>query len=339
MTALPRNTILIGDVRERLGELPGSSVDCVITSPPYFQLRRYGDHDRQLGLEAHVDEWVANLRVVFADVARVLKPSGSAWLNLGDSFSRHYKSGAPAKGLLLAPERLLLALAGDGWIVRNKVIWAKTNPMPSSVTDRLSLTYEVVYFLVRSKKYFFDLDAIREPHRSSPAKRSRPPRNISTRWAGPLAAPREGLSRGQSEGRPGHPLGHNPGDVWQIATRGTSTAHFAVFPEELVRRPLLATCPEKVCGTCGEPWRRRILRSRDLPAELAGVITLPELRPSCRCGTPTEPGVVLDPFFGTGTTGAVAARYGRDWLGIELNPAYAEMARVRLGLAPPGAAA
>jgi site-specific DNA-methyltransferase (adenine-specific) len=341
MTArpLPRNAILVGDVRECLRDLPDGSIDTVITSPPYYGLRDYGA-EGQLGLEADVQGWVENLRAVFADVARVIKPTGSVWLNLGDAFSRHPRNGAPPKGLLLAPERLLLALADDGWIVRNKVVWAKTNPAPSSVGDRLSLTYEVVYFLVRSKSYFFDLDAIREPHRSTVAKRSRPPRNIAGAggWAGPLASPREGLRRGGTI-RPGHPLGKNPGDVWQVATRGTSSSHFAVFPEELIRRPILATCPEKVCTACGSPWQRRVLRSRDLPAELEGVTTLPELRPACGCEAPTRPGVVLDPFFGTGTTGAVATRYGRDWVGIELNSDYVAMAEERLGLSPPEAAA
>jgi DNA modification methylase len=338
MTALPRNTILLGDVRERLAELPDGSIDTVITSPPYYGLRDYGEPG-QLGLEPDVHGWVKDLRAVFREVARVIRPTGSAWLNLGDSFSRHVRHGAPPKSLLLAPERLLLALSQDGWVVRNKVIWSKTNPMPSSVTDRLSLTYEVVYFLVRSKAYFFDLDAIREAHTSSRAKRARPPRNIAAGWAGPLASPREGLRRAQAEGRPGHPLGKNSGDVWRIATQGFSGAHFAVWPEELVRRPLLATCPEKVCTACGRPWRRRALRSRDLPAELEGVVTAPEVRPDCRCGAPTACGVVLDPFFGTGTTGVVAAGYGRDWLGVELNPKYAQMARERLGLVPPEAAA
>ncbi len=338
MKTLPRNTILVGDVRERLCELPTASIDTVITSPPYYGLRDYGA-EGQLGLEPDVHGWVKDLRAVLREVARVVKPTGSLWLNLGDSFSRNTKHGAPPKGLLLAPERLLLALAQDGWIVRNKAVWAKSNPMPSSVGDRLSLTYEVVYFLVRSKIYFFDLDAIRERHTSSLGKRSRPPRNVPTGWAGPLAAPRDGLRRAQGDGRPGHPLGKNPGDVWQIATRGNGSAHFAVFPEELLRRPILATCPEKVCTACGMPWKRRVLRSRDLPAELEGVVTLPEVRPDCRCSASTLPGVVLDPFFGTGTTGVVAARYGRDWVGIELNPAYAAMARKRLGLSPPEVAA
>src|SRR2546428_10138488 len=120
-----------------------------------------------MGLEAMVRDWVASRRVVFGEVARVLKPTGAMWLDLGDTYSQRASHGAPIKSLLLAPERLLLALSRDGWIVRNKVIWAKTNPMPHSVTDRLSTTHDFVYFLVRSPRYFFDLHPIREPHRSS----------------------------------------------------------------------------------------------------------------------------------------------------------------------------
>jgi len=312
MTQLPRNTILIGDASARLRELPGSSVDCVITSPPYFQLRNY-QTSGQIGLEPHVDGWVTALRRVFAEAARVLKPTGALWLNLGDSFSRHQRYGASPKSLLLAPERLLLALAADGWIVRNKVIWSKTNPLPSSVTDRLTLTYEVVYLLTRSPRYYFDLDAIREPHRSSAAKRARPPLNLTPDWAGPLAATLGGLRRARSARTPGHPLGKNPGDVWQIATHGYRGAHFATFPEALVLRPILATCPMNVCTACGQPWRSK---ARPLVP--------------CGCGALTKPGVVLDPFFGSGTVGVAAQKLGRDWIGIELNPAYVRLAEARL---------
>jgi DNA modification methylase len=311
MRELPRNTILVGDAALRLRELPDASIDCAITSPPYFQLRNYQATD-QIGLESHVDEWVAALRRVFGEVARVLKPTGVQWLNLGDSFSRHHRYGAPSKSLLLAPERLLLALAADGWIVRNKVIWAKTNPLPSAVTDRLALTYEVVYFLTRSPRYFFDLNAIREPFRTSDAQRARPPLNLSPSWTGTLDATLA-LRRKPVAGRPGHPLGKNPGDVWQIATRGYKGAHFATFPEALVRRPLLATCPQAVCDACGQPWQRR-----DGHLE------------ACACGAPTQPGVVLDPFFGSGTVGVAAKKHGRDWIGIELNPAYVRLAEARL---------
>jgi site-specific DNA-methyltransferase (adenine-specific) len=308
MKELPRNTILTGDAAMRLKDLPSASVDCVITSPPYFQLRNY-QADGQIGLEPSIDGWVQALVPVFAEAARVLKPTGVLWLNLGDSFSRHHRYGAAPKSLLLAPERLLLALAADGWIVRNKVIWSKTNPLPSSVNDRLSLTYEVVYFLVRSSRYFFDLDAIREPHRSSAAKRARTPLNLTPDWAGPLATTLGGLRRARAAGTPGHPLGKNPGDVWQIATRGYKGAHFATFPETLVRRPLLATCPAAICTACGKPW---MVQAR------------------CHCGAQTLPGVVLDPFFGSGTVGVAAQKLVRDWIGIELNPAYVQLARSRL---------
>ncbi len=313
MTA-PRNTILTGDALTRLRELSSGSVDCVVTSPPYFGLRDYG-HDDQLGLESTVHAWVANLRDVMREVARVLVPTGSLWLNLGDSFSRHPKYGAPAKGLLLAPERLLLALAGDGWIVRNKLVWAKTNPMPSSVTDRFSLTYEVIYFLVRQKNYFFDLDALREPHRSSWAIRERKSPEASG-WAGPLAASRGGLGRARDKEALGHPLGKNPGDVWQVATSRYKGAHFATFPAELIRRPILAGCPAVVCTQCGVGQKQ-------------GTGTL-----GCDCHAPARRGLVLDPFFGVGTTGLVARDLGRDWLGIELNPEYVRLAQVRLGIEP-----
>lgn len=323
MSGLPRNTILTGDALTRLRQLPSASVDCVVTSPPYYQLRDYGSPG-QLGLEPTVTGWVSNLRAVLAEATRVLKPPGSLWLNLGDSFSRHTSYGAPPKSLLLAPERLLLALTSDGWLVRNKVVWVKPNAMPTSVRDRLSLTYEPVYFLVRSPRYFFDLDAIREPHRSGGAKAARPPLGQAPAWAGPLAGTQDGLRRARAKGMPGHPLGKNPGDVWSIATRGFRGAHFASFPEALVRRPLLATCPEQVCTACGQPWLRRPRTDR-----LGDLVR-------CGCDAPTRPGVVLDPFFGTGTVGVVAQQLGRDWLGIELNPSYVLLAETRLGRkAPP----
>ena len=217
MKELPRNTILTGDAAEMLATLPGASVDCVITSPPYYQLRDYGAAG-QLGAEASIEGWVDGLRAVARQVARVLKPSGAFWLNLGDSFSRHVRYGAAPKALLLGPERLLLALSGDGWLVRNKVVWAKTNPMPSQVRDRLTLTWEVFYLLVRSPSYYFDLDAIREPHISPIPTPKRLPITATAGWAGPLAASRGGLAKAKSAGRVGHPLGKNPGDVLLAAT-------------------------------------------------------------------------------------------------------------------------
>jgi site-specific DNA-methyltransferase (adenine-specific) len=245
------------------------------------------------------------------------------------------RAGAPAKSLLLAPERLAVALIEDGWTIRNKVIWAKTNPMPASVRDRLSCTWEVVYFLVRSPDYHFDLDAVRMPHRS--ANRGHPTGNPKAvyppasagppSWAGPLAGSNSGLAKLKARGLAGHPLGKNPGDVWTMATANFRGEHFAVFPTGLVRTPLLATCPERTCTRCGLPWRRQPVRRRGHLTQLG------ELRPACRCRAGYAPGVVLDPFFGSGTVGVVAEAHGRDWIAVELNPAFARLAEGRIAAA------
>jgi len=318
----PRNAILIGDALERLRALPAESVDCVVTSPPYFGLRDYGVAG-QLGQEAHVEAWAENVRVVCRELHRVLAPHGSLWLNLGDAYSTHPRFGAAAKSLLLGPERVARALVGDGWLLRNKVIWAKSNPLPSPVRDRLTNAHEVVYYLVKQPSYFFDLDAIREPLKSkrAPSSGSRTPEAA----LGALAGARDGLVAMSRAGRSGHPLGKNPGDVWRIGSASYRGAHFATFPPELIRRPLLATCPPQVCTACARPWRRATRRV----VIRAG---RPQMRPfvPCDCRAATRPGLVLDPFFGTGTVAEVAQAYGRDWLGIELNPAYVPLAEARL---------
>lgn len=326
---LPRNTILQGDVRARMRELPEHSIDCIITSPPYFGLRDYG-HADQLGAEPDVAAWVENMRAVCKEAARVLKPTGALWLNLGDCYARSQVEGAPTKSLLLGPARLALALLRDGWIIRNQVVWAKTNPMPSSVRDRLTTTHEVVYLLVHSRRYFFDVDAIRQPLRSAAkqaataAPRRYPP--DGTRPTTRSVNSNGGLGGLQARGVAGHPLGKNPGDVWQISTANYRGSHFAVFPLALADIPIRATCPERVCVECGQPWKREpVDRQRERPA--AGKLTA-----ACTCGAPTKPGVVLDPFMGAGTVALAAEQRGRDWLGIELNPAFVALAEQRLAV-------
>jgi len=319
----PRNAVLVGDALERLRELPAASVDTVITSPPYFGLRDYGVSG-QLGQESHVDDWVANLRAVCAEIYRVLAAHGSLWLNLGDAYSSHPRFGAPAKSLLLGPERVVRALVADGWSLRNKVIWAKPNPLPSPSRDRLTTAFEFVYFLTKQPSYFFDLDAIREPLTSSrraPSHGSRTPQSA----LGVLAGGRDGLVAMARKGISGHPLGKNPGDVWRIGSASYRGAHFATFPPELVRRPLLSSCPPKVCTMCGLPWRRSTRA-----AEFAEGVAQSRPFVACACGAATRPGLVLDPFLGSGTVAAVARQYGRDWLGIELNRAYLDLIEQRL---------
>ena len=330
---LPRNQVLVGDARKRLGELPELSVDCVITSPPFFQLRNY-QVEGQIGLEDHVEAWVDELCLVMAGIARVLKPTGSVWLNLGDSFSRHAQAGAPSKSLLLGPERLGLALIGEGWMIRNKVIWAKTNAMPNSVRDRLACSWEVLYLLTRSERYYFDLDAIRVPHRSRQPRRrptaagSYPPHSSEPpSWAGPLAGNNSGLARLKAQGLVGHPLGGNPRDVWSLPTSNFRGAFFASFPPGLVVKPLLASAPERVCVRCGKPWSRGPVRI------VGGLAVIGELRRICRCRAAWQRGIVLDPFCGSGTVGLVAEQHHRDWLGIELNPNFAKLAEERIAAA------
>lgn len=291
----PRRRILGGDALDRLTALPDNSIDCVITSPPYFRLRNY-QVDGQLGLEDTVDTWVTELRAVTRALHRVLRPTGTFWLNLGDSYGTHPREGAPRKSLVGAPERLLLALLEDGWIVRNKIVWAKTNPMPTSVKDRLSTTHEFVYLLTKSPTYYFKLDEIRQPHRSRPPYRTdrKHPVGPSKYGAGsaalgPNSDGDNGLRSLKARGMVGHRLGKNPGDVWSVATAHYKGAHFATFPEALIRRMVRVGCPPG--------------------------------------------GLVLDPFMGAGTTAIVAEAEGRDWLGIELNPDFIRQAAARLAAA------
>lgn len=328
---LPRNQLLIGDAHARLAELPDQSVDCVITSPPYFALRDYGQPG-QLGLERTVDDWVTGLVAVANEVRRVLKPTGAFWLNVADSYSHHPREGAPKKSLLLGPQRLALALVASGWILRNHIIWSKTNPMPHNVTDRLSCTHESVYLLTRQQRYFFDLNAIRRPHKDKRVHgrgdgdtgRIYPPVGVLPRRSQRSGDINDGLGKMKAAGMVGHPLGGNPGDVWALATAAFQGEHFATFPPQLVERPLLSTCPERTCLACGVPWQR----ARQFVHERW--LAVGPLKPDCSCGGDWQPGVVLDPCMGAGTVALVAEQHHRDWLGIELNPAYAALANQRL---------
>ncbi|MGW7001351.1 DNA-methyltransferase [Streptomyces sp. NPDC054933] len=296
----------LGDALDTLRELPSGSVNCVVTSPPYFGLRDYGT-DGQYGLEASPAEYVETMRMVFAEARRVLADDGTLWLNVGDSYSsggrtsydtrggntrangyaaQRAPSELPGKNLLGIPWRTAFALQDDGWILRNEIIWSKPNAMPESVTDRLSTRHEHLFLFTRSPRYWFDLDAIREPL-------SRPEALTEGIVFGGKKGP-DGKVGGSARrsggnisvyGAGGATKGRNPGDVWEISTKPYPAAHFAVFPIDLPLRCIKAGC-----------------------------------KPG---------GTVLDPFSGSGTTGAAARQLGRRYLGIDLNPAYHDLAKGR----------
>lgn len=326
MKTLPRNTILRGDASKVLARLLPGSVDCCVTSPPYpNKLRDYGVAG-QLGREASVTEYVENLRVVLRQVRRLLKDSGALWLNLGDAYAKHVSQGAPRGSLLLAPQRVALALAADGWVTRNVICWAKPNALPQSAKDRLSPTYETVIFATKERRYFFDLDAIRVPPRSAGRTGRLRPAERRRRYQGGNG----GIGKLKAEGRVAHRRGKNPGDVWTVPTAVDRLGHQATFPAKLIEPMIRATCPERICVQCDRPWTRPTrIRSRRTNEGMRHTREVGELR-RCPCRAPVRPGVTLDPFMGTGTTAVVAERLNRDWLGVELNPHFTKLADDRL---------
>lgn len=247
--------LLLGDATEVSSALDPQSIQAVVTSPPYFGLRDYGV-DGQLGAEASPAEFVANLVAVFEAIRPSLADDGVLWVNLGDSYSsgtsgtpptntrnkaaavKRPVSAIPAKNLLGIPWRFAFAMQDAGWILRNDIIWAKPNGMPSSVTDRLSTKHEHVFLFAKSPRYYFDLDPIRNPHAEASIARFATP----IKFAHPSAD--NNGQRGQLDGGHAPKHGVNPGDVWSVPTSPFLGAHFATFPPELPRRCILASTRE-----------------------------------------------------------------------------------------------
>jgi DNA modification methylase len=351
-------TLHHGDAAAVLAELEPGSVDCCITSPPYFGLRDYGI-DGQLGAESTPAEFVAALVAVFEQVRRVLADDGTCWINLGDSYANPAPGGAkggtgiirpttdrarfgsggyagiPAKNLIGTPWRLAFALQDAGWYLRNAIVWNKPNAMPESVTDRLSTRYELIFLLTKSRRYWFDLDPVRESAMTSTPRDAR------------FYMPQDSGVQNHNAIRAGvHDLGRNPGDVWTIPMQPYPGAHFAVFPAEIPRRAILAGCPPKRCEECGHV-PAPIVEKGGLVAsgaastrDFSGSSGDMPRRERTTTGT-TDcghnaylPGVVLDPFHGSGTTGMVAEKLGRRYVGIDLNAEYLDLSlRTRLAYA------
>lgn len=335
-------TLYQGDCRAILPTLPEKSVQAVVTSPPYYKLR----NDPGIGHEATPEAYVAALVAVFREVRRVLRDDGTLWLILGDAYSSR-------KELLGLPWRVALALQADGWRLRSDIIWWKPNVLPESVTDRPTRAHEYVFLLTKHPGYFYDADAIRESFAESTLTGS----PMHERKAGSAfvdGVPGRGRQNGGRVVMP-NAAGRNARTVWTIPTASYAGPHYAVFPDTLVERCLLAGTSERgSCPACGAPYRRRVRRqtvyhhtttaagksklgpyanqtgngagTHDIRHGVLMTSSTIGWSPSCACSTgePT-PCVVLDPFAGSGTVGVVAARLGRRHIGIELSPACADI--------------
>ena len=311
------NKILLGDCRAILKTLPNDSIDCVVTSPPYWALRDYKANN-QIGLEPTMQEHLTVLSEVFTEIYRILKPTGTCWVNYGDSFLRQQGKGfngnkrldndnrniaietnVPEKCLSLIPMRFVIQMVNQKWILRNTIIWHKPNAMPESVKDRFTTDFEYIFFFTKNKNYYFnqqfegfhstsvDYDGFR--HNKGAYVNQKGTQNNSDKTRGYKT--KENIQQPQTEQHHGqdihnYPNGRNMRTVWTIPTQPYSQAHFATFPEEIPRRCIQSGCPPG--------------------------------------------GLVLDPFTGSGTTLGMAKSLGMSWLGIECNPDYIQLAERRI---------
>lgn len=330
--------IIIGNALTDLKHLPSESVNCCITSPPYYGLRDYGVDD-QIGLEETVEEYIDKLRIIFGEVFRIIKPDGTLWLNIADSYfgsgkGRNSDGSVPdsiyhckeqsvkgrisgnlvknctsnykPKDLMGIPWLLAMALRFDGWYLRQDIIWHKTNVMPESVKDRCTRSHEYIFLLSKSKHYYYDFKSIKEPcvgfDRSSP------------RGSKGTAKPNSGRRKGNRKTFRG-------GGVY---TQGQSFCNSVYAENDSIGN----TPNETGLRNKRDVWSIATSGYKD-----AHFATFPQklIEPCVLAGCPVG-GIVLDPFLGSGTTGEVAIKNGRNFIGMELNPEYAKLAAKRTGI-------
>jgi DNA modification methylase len=293
---------------ETLKKMPNDFLDCVISSPPYWQLRDYG-YDGQWGLEPTFQQYLEHLWEMMDEIYRVLKPSGTCWINLGDTYNnsgwagdkkdkyndqpivasgtkagRGGQKGYPDKCLVLIPHRFAIGCIDRNWIVRNDIIWAKRNGMPEPVNDRFTKKHEYIFLMSKSRKYYFNLDAIRDKHIWENDKR-----NDGKRHQYGDDAKSHNDDKVGAKGVSFNPLGKNPGtvsDFWDIKTKPSSVKHYASYNVELITKPILAGCPEG--------------------------------------------GLIYDPFMGSGTTAIHSIMNNRNFIGSEMSKEYLEIANKRI---------
>lgn len=432
-----KNSIYKGHVLDILKDMKDESVDCIVTSPPYWALRDYntegqiwdgnpdcehewnikkdklhnGRGDAQqskkyseqepisdiiiessfcqkcgawkgsLGLEPTFQLYIKHLCDIFDEIKRVLKKTGTCWVNLGDTYggsgnaSGHTEDtknlgyttsqmGASKgnqkttkgmeKSLCQIPSRFAIEMTNRGWLLRNELIWHKPNCMPSSVKDRFTVDFEKLFFFTKSKKYYFEqqLEPTIEPYSEKRAKRPKTSKMKADYITG---------KAGNFTYNKLRPQGRNKRAVWNINTKPFKEAHFAVFPEKLIETPIRAGCPQFICKKCdkirekvyelgalvssyeGQPMANKPrsnpanrLIKQNLPKDEYGALPKREKKEigltDCGCNAGFKAGIVLDPFFGAGTTGMVALKQNKKYIGIELNEEYIKIAEKRLRL-------
>lgn len=311
------NHIYISECLSGLKELPDNSINCCVTSPPYYGLRNYGN-EKQIGLEKTPEEYIQKLVDVFHEVYRVLQPDGTLWVNIGDSYAgsmkgaaqypdnaMNYKqgtnrgtlgkatlvkqcTGCKPKDLIGIPWMLAFALRADGWYLRQDIIWNKPNPMPESVTDRCTKSHEYIFLLSKSRKYYFDSESIQQAASQSVKNRLGKVENVGYKAFASANTLDESnpMFRKNTTREYQYADKANKRSVWSVPTAAYKDAHFAVFPKTLIVDCIKAGCPQE--------------------------------------------GIVLDPFMGSGTTAIVARKLNRNFVGFELNPDYVHLAEKRI---------
>ena len=245
-------TIYHGDAWELASSLPEQSIHTVVTSPPYWGLRDYGEPG-QFGLESTPDEYVARLVDLFARLRPALRDDGTVWLNLGDSFADAGRPGLKRKDLVGIPWRVAFALQADGWYLRSDIIWHKPNPMPESVTDRPTKAHEYIFLLSKKARYYYDHEAIKEPVSDVSLARAEYGWDCDRDSTKNASMGGDGIHVAKMGTRFVNPNGRNKRSVWTIPTKPFSQAHFAVFPPDLIKPCIKAGCPELYCVDCGRP--------------------------------------------------------------------------------------
>ena len=319
-----------GDSLGVLKTLEENTIDCCVTSPPYYALRDYGV-DGQIGLEETPEKYIERLTEVFKEVHRVLKPNGTMWLNIGDSYAGNCSvtstgrcgmgkpreridhrvfDGIKPKDLIGIPWMLAFSLRNAGWYLRQDIIWHKPNPMPESVTDRCTKSHEYIFLLSKSQKYYFDHETIQEPCTDQ---------NRTNFQSG-------SRSNGINKDRNDNDWGERSKN-WKPKTKNCQ--YDGCRPNSMhIRRELGLSDEVYTVRNKRDVWSINVK-----PCKEAHFATYPpELVSTCILAGCPEGGIVLDPFMGSGTTGIVANKLGRHYVGIELNPQYVEMAKRRIGL-------